>query len=157
MAESFGELLRAARRDRGLTQQQLADFATVSVRTVRDLETGRCRAPRPGTVRLLARQLGLSGAERERFEELAHRGSARPAQRPGPPPAGPGRGLAAQIAGLWHRSGDPVLWLSPDGKLPALSDPTRTLLVIDGGDPAARPEDVVRLLRTCPGLRVVTT
>ncbi len=70
-AESLGQLLRLIRLKSGLTQQQLADLATVSVRAVRDLESGRVRAPRRHTVRLLARELRMSERTRERFEALA--------------------------------------------------------------------------------------
>ncbi|MFY1676227.1 helix-turn-helix domain-containing protein [Streptomyces sp. WMMC905] len=41
----------------GLTQQQLADFAALSVRTIRDLEHGRVERPRQDTLRLLARNV----------------------------------------------------------------------------------------------------
>jgi transcriptional regulator with XRE-family HTH domain len=50
----FPELMRRTRLRAGLTQQQLADLSALSVRAVRDLETGRVRRPRRDTVRLLA-------------------------------------------------------------------------------------------------------
>lgn len=61
---SFAELLKRHRGRRGLTQQQLADFATLSVRAIRDLESGRVRRPRRESVALLADALRLSGSER---------------------------------------------------------------------------------------------
>ena len=150
---TFAGLLRRARRHAGLTQQQLADFATVSVRAVRDLETGRSLAPRRETVLLLAAQLGLSRPALARFEELAASGRSGPGRT--------GRGLAAEIAGIWHRCGDPVVWLTPADladRAPAVPDAERALLVLEGADTLAdRAEDVVRLLRDRPGLRVVTT
>lgn len=69
--ESFGKFLQTSRRRRGLTQQQLADLATLSVRAVRDLESDRVRAPRRETVRLLARELRMSEHARKRLEALA--------------------------------------------------------------------------------------
>ena len=57
--------------------------AGIGVRTVRDLERGRASRPQRTTVELLARALGLTGAERESFLAAA-RGrpaGARPAAR----------------------------------------------------------------------------
>ena len=42
-----GSLVRIRRRTAGLTQQELADLAQVSLGTVRDLEQGRTHRPRP--------------------------------------------------------------------------------------------------------------
>lgn len=59
----LGEALRALRRRAALTQQDLADQAGLSVGTLRDLEQGRVRAPRPATLRRLAAALELSDVE----------------------------------------------------------------------------------------------
>lgn len=67
----FGALLRSSRVRRGLTQLQLADLSTVSVRTIRDLEMGRVRRPRHDTIRLIADGLGLTGRARTDFEAAA--------------------------------------------------------------------------------------
>lgn len=56
-----------------MTQEELADSAGVSVRTVRDLESGRVRYPRAATVRLLADALGLRGDDLGWFAGLAGR------------------------------------------------------------------------------------
>jgi len=78
---SFGAFLRARRHRAMLSQEQLAARAELSERTVRDLETGRVRSPRPGTARLLADALQLTGPERESWfaaaQEVNH-------QRAGP-------------------------------------------------------------------------
>ncbi|GGV68765.1 XRE family transcriptional regulator [Streptomyces longisporoflavus] len=63
----FAELLRRHRDRSGLTQQQLADFATLSVRAIRDLESGRVRRPRRDSVGLLADALRLGEAERRQL------------------------------------------------------------------------------------------
>ncbi|MFF2044562.1 helix-turn-helix domain-containing protein [Kitasatospora sp. NPDC058170] len=69
----FGELLRVRRERVGLTQQCLADHATLSVRAIRDMESGRVQRPRQETVRLLADALRLEGRSRSVFEAAARR------------------------------------------------------------------------------------
>lgn len=56
-----------------MTQEELACRAGVSVRTVRDTESGRVRRPRTATVELLAVALGLGPAERAELVELSSR------------------------------------------------------------------------------------
>lgn len=84
----FGELLRTHRIGAGLTQQQLADFAMVSVRAIRDLECGRTRSPRAETVRLLADGLRLDEESRADLQQAGGRAAGRSAVAP-PAPAGP--------------------------------------------------------------------
>jgi transcriptional regulator with XRE-family HTH domain len=55
----FGRLVRQHRTRIGLTQRELADLSTVSVRAIRDLEQGRALRPRPSTVALIAEGLRL--------------------------------------------------------------------------------------------------
>src|SRR6266568_3014053 len=69
--QSFGDLLRHYRLAAGLTQEELADQAGLSVRGLSDLERGARRAPRRETVQLLAEALHLSAAERTRLEAAA--------------------------------------------------------------------------------------
>jgi len=85
----FGAQLRTARIRRGVTQRQLADLSTVSVRAIRDLETGRAQRPREDTVRLIADGLGLTGRTRTAFEASAGTAGidAEADGYPGPPPA----------------------------------------------------------------------
>jgi tetratricopeptide (TPR) repeat protein/transcriptional regulator with XRE-family HTH domain len=54
-----------------LTQEELAERAKLSVRSVSDLERGVAQIPRIQTVRLLAGALGLEGETRTEFEEAA--------------------------------------------------------------------------------------
>ncbi|MFE1101168.1 helix-turn-helix domain-containing protein [Nocardiopsis alba] len=70
----FARLLRRYRERIGFTQQQLADFSTVSVRAIRNLEQGRARNPRKDTVRLIADALRLQERDRSRLEQAAGRG-----------------------------------------------------------------------------------
>ncbi|MDQ3928963.1 MAG: helix-turn-helix domain-containing protein [Chloroflexota bacterium] len=71
--ETFGELLGRYRRERGLTLEELADRAGLSVRGLNYLEHGRTRSPRKDTVELLAEALGLSGREYAAFKLAARR------------------------------------------------------------------------------------
>jgi transcriptional regulator with XRE-family HTH domain len=62
--ESFGARLRRLRKDAGLTQQELAERAGLSLNAVNGLERGVRRHPYPHTVRSLAEGLTLSEEER---------------------------------------------------------------------------------------------
>lgn len=60
----FGDRLRRLREDAGLTQEQLAERAGISVKAISALERGRRQRPYPHTVQALAEALHLSEAER---------------------------------------------------------------------------------------------
>ena len=88
----FGRLIRQHRSRIGLTQRELADFSTISVRAIRDLEQGRARQPRHDTVRLIADGLRLGPKAREALETAANRGRSTWALKTGydtEPPAPP--------------------------------------------------------------------
>ncbi|GAA1501231.1 hypothetical protein GCM10009827_009750 [Dactylosporangium maewongense] len=68
---AFGALVRAHRQRLGLTQEELATKAGLSVRSIVKLEGGRIGVPRPPTVRLLAQVFGLTGADAEDFRRCA--------------------------------------------------------------------------------------
>ena len=70
-ALSFAGLLRRLRDDAGLTQEELAEAASLSPRSVSDLERGVNRTARHETARLLAGALGLTGPQRALFEAAA--------------------------------------------------------------------------------------
>ena len=87
---SFRGLLRQLRTQARLTQEELAEAARLSPRSVSDLERGISRTARKDTAGRLAEALNLTGPEREVFvaaargrapaaEVLAARGSAPPA------------------------------------------------------------------------------
>jgi len=66
-ASGFAGLLQRLRVRAGMTQEDLAEAAEVSPRTISDLERGVNRSARRDTAELLARALGLTGREREQF------------------------------------------------------------------------------------------
>jgi predicted ATPase/DNA-binding CsgD family transcriptional regulator/DNA-binding XRE family transcriptional regulator len=66
----FGDLVRQARLAAGLTQEELAERAGLSVRGISDLERGLIRSPRRDTLALLADALALSDDERQYWLEL---------------------------------------------------------------------------------------
>jgi DNA-binding XRE family transcriptional regulator len=68
---TFAGVLRKLRTEAGLTQEELAEAAGVSLRSVSDLERGRVTIPQKDTVRLLADALHLIGPARARFEATA--------------------------------------------------------------------------------------
>jgi transcriptional regulator with XRE-family HTH domain len=84
-ADAGPALLRALRRRAGLSQERLAEIASVHVRTVRGLETGRIARPRRTTIELLAQALGLDvGGQLGLLAAWGLHEAARPA-RPAPP------------------------------------------------------------------------
>ncbi|MFE0644896.1 helix-turn-helix domain-containing protein [Streptomyces sp. NPDC058877] len=70
----IGTLIRGHRLRIGLTQRELADLSTISVRAIRDLEKGKAQRPRADTVRLLADGLRLGLRARTALEEAVRRG-----------------------------------------------------------------------------------
>ncbi|MFC9592349.1 helix-turn-helix domain-containing protein [Streptomyces sp. NPDC056944] len=89
---ALGTLIRGHRLRIGLTQQELADLSTISVRAIRDLEKGKAQRPRADTVRLIADGLRLGPRARTALEDAVrrgHRGGAGAryfaAERPAPP------------------------------------------------------------------------
>ena len=74
---TFGTLLRQLRTDAGLTQEELAEAAGISARSVSDLERGINLTARKDTARLLADALRLTGAARAEFEAAARGRAAR--------------------------------------------------------------------------------
>ena len=80
-------VLRGLRAGAGLTQEELAEAAGLSPRTVSDLERGLATTPHKDTVRLLADALQLGGSARVEFEAAA-RGHTVPGRARG-------RGVAA--------------------------------------------------------------
>ena len=86
-ALSFGGLLRQLRAEARLTQEELAEAAGLSPRSVSDLERGINRTAHKDTAGLLADALGLTGPVRALFVAAAR-----------------GRGPAGDV--LWRPGGE---------------------------------------------------
>ncbi|GHH43829.1 XRE family transcriptional regulator [Lentzea cavernae] len=120
-APALGALLASYRRRAGLTQEELAERAGVSARSISDVECGRIRWPQRRTRESLAEVLGLNDAEREEFLLATKTGKLSAPQAPVPPavrrsPLPPGvtdfTGRAAEmtaLAGLAESGGVAVL------------------------------------------------
>jgi transcriptional regulator with XRE-family HTH domain len=67
----FADLLRQLRRDARLTQEELAEDAAVSLRTIQDLEGRRHRTAHKPTAERLAGALNLAGPARAVFIKAA--------------------------------------------------------------------------------------
>ena len=102
---SFGALLRRLRDGAGLTQEELATAATLSSRSVSDLERGITLTARKETARLLAGALGLTGPARTGFEAAA-RGRSLAAEFVADRPAPGTRMLPRDIASFTGREGE---------------------------------------------------
>ncbi|HUD38956.1 MAG TPA: tetratricopeptide repeat protein [Streptosporangiaceae bacterium] len=87
-ARTFAALLKQLRTSAGMTQEELARAATLSYRSISDLERGINLTARGQTARLLAEALNLKGAARASFEAAA-RGAA---------PTSPGGGATGRLA-----------------------------------------------------------
>jgi tetratricopeptide (TPR) repeat protein/transcriptional regulator with XRE-family HTH domain len=87
---SLAVLIRRHRIAARLTQEELADRAGVSVRTIRGLEGGRVLRPRRDSIRLLSDALQLSAGHRRELEEVARVAAWAGIHVDAPPPrAGP--------------------------------------------------------------------
>jgi len=69
----FGDVLRNHRRAAGMTQEELAEAAGISPRSVSGLERGEGATPRRDTVSQLVQALGLAGADRAEFQAMVTR------------------------------------------------------------------------------------
>ena len=75
--EELSDLLRRFRTESGLTQEELAERAAISARTVSDIERGLRNTVYRETARRLADALDLEAPDRGAFEKAARRGTAR--------------------------------------------------------------------------------
>ncbi|GIF17135.1 helix-turn-helix domain-containing protein [Actinoplanes teichomyceticus] len=99
----FGEHVRTHRQRLGLTQDDLAERAGLGVRSIRNIEAGRVRVPRPSTVRLLADAFALTGPARDLFCSIAAAPRAVPVA-PSDPPVVPRQLPAASPAHVGRRA-----------------------------------------------------
>lgn len=119
---TFGKLLRRYRTLVGLTQEELAERARISVRAVSDLERGVRRSPYRGTVQQLADALALQKDERDALVAAAERpvGGRPSAVRAGDAPDEPtpfiGRERElAEVSALVQRPGMRLVTLTGPG------------------------------------------
>jgi len=93
LPHELGELLRRYRGRAGMTQQELASHAGMSVRALRDLEHDRVQHPRAWSVQRLAAALRLDDQDRRGLQAVA-----------GVTTTGSGEGLVIGVLGpLWVR------------------------------------------------------
>ena len=85
---AFGSHLRACRRAAGLSQQELAERAGLSIRTIGNLERGASKWPYRDSLHRLADALGLRDEARAEFIAAAGRRLAAEAAPGGTSPAG---------------------------------------------------------------------
>jgi transcriptional regulator with XRE-family HTH domain/tetratricopeptide (TPR) repeat protein len=137
--KGLGEVLRQARRRAGLTQEQVAEQAGLSVRALSDLERGRTSKPHRRSVESLAAALGLAESEYGRLL-----GPLSPAGASGT--AASGESAVTPAARLLSGNGRPAP-LTPDFPWPAREAGAGPALTHDRGEampsPAAAAEDTV--------------
>jgi tetratricopeptide (TPR) repeat protein/transcriptional regulator with XRE-family HTH domain len=109
----LGRVIVTRRRHLGWTQEELAEHTGLSVRAIRDLESGRVRTPRRSSVRLLADAFGLQGDERDQFFGNVDDTWAAPAQLPAAVPVLTGR--HAELAQLDAMAGGITAVYGPAG------------------------------------------
>jgi transcriptional regulator with XRE-family HTH domain len=81
-AASLAALLKQHRAVRGLTQEELAERASLSARAISDLERGIAHRPQAYTIGRLVDALGLSAADAAQFERAARRLGGRGDEQP---------------------------------------------------------------------------
>jgi tetratricopeptide (TPR) repeat protein/transcriptional regulator with XRE-family HTH domain len=92
--DRFGAVLRRQRKSARLTQEELAERAGLSARTISYLESGKVASPHQQTVQLLADALELTGQDHAAFLQAARLG---PQWTTPEPPATPGVRAPAQL------------------------------------------------------------
>jgi transcriptional regulator with XRE-family HTH domain len=107
--KTLAELVRQYRSDARLSQEDLAERAGLSPRTISNIETGIAASPRATTLSLLVEALGLDAEKRERLVASIRRqtagtrnprqdGDSSPAFRRLPPAPTPFIGREAEVA-----------------------------------------------------------
>ncbi|WP_159029198.1 helix-turn-helix domain-containing protein [Streptomyces viridochromogenes] len=74
----LNEMLLNLRQRNGWTQEELSELSGVSVRTIRNLETGKVSHPRRASLRLLSSVLDPEGRQAFLMKQLTHAGLAAP-------------------------------------------------------------------------------
>ncbi|HEY7091685.1 MAG TPA: tetratricopeptide repeat protein [Ktedonobacterales bacterium] len=138
-APDFATLLRRYRRERRLTQEELAERSGVSPEAISMLERGLTQAPQRGTVELLVAALGLSPEESAIFDSAARhaRWTERGADQQA---AAVDEALSESAGGIARTEGNLPVPLTPlfgrerdeDALLSMLDDPATRLLTLTG-------------------------
>ncbi|ARF82310.1 tetratricopeptide repeat protein [Kitasatospora aureofaciens] len=116
----FGHLLAGHRVAAGLTQEDLAATAGVSLRALGDMERGRTRGPQRRTVRALAAALGLDGAQSAALEGAAQSGRPRGVRQV--PPQGQAVGPVVPPAAPAGAGPEPAAPPAPEPAAPPAPD-----------------------------------
>lgn len=115
MALALGSLLRRYRLAAGLTQEELAERAHISKRSLSDMERGVPHRPRKDTLALLADALALAPPDRAVLADAAQHLGPAPAAAPAPASTSPLVGRAAELVLLGRHlagEGPPLLLLA---------------------------------------------
>lgn len=118
---TFGAQLRHYRQAAGLTQEQLAERAGLTVNGISQLERGERRSPYPHTIRALAEALGLSAEAHAAFAAATRRHvpptllAARTNLPPQPTLIGRGRDLVLARDILLHQGARLLTLTGPGG------------------------------------------
>ncbi|MCA1674969.1 MAG: helix-turn-helix domain-containing protein, partial [Actinobacteria bacterium] len=125
--EPFGVALRRLRERAGMTQEQLAERAGLSVKAISALERGERRHPYPHTVRALVAALGASVQERAILEAgVPRRGQRHELSRQDRPDRTP-RPVAQLPADVAAFTGRERELAALDGQLATMANPTGAL------------------------------
>jgi len=73
MSELYGDQVRRLRKERGMTQRQLADAAGLSTRTLQDVEANKSERPQRDTRLKLAQVLEIAGEPDEERDDWSPR------------------------------------------------------------------------------------
>ncbi|MGW6913458.1 ATP-binding protein [Kitasatospora sp. NPDC054939] len=145
-SDDFCLLLAESRLRAGLTQDELARAAGVSLRALGDLERGRTRGPQRRTVQALATALGLDPVRAAALEQAARSGRPRRAPEPAPAPATAAAVPTATVVavptgGTADRSADGTAHSAPGAAGTAHSAPSTADTDADSADTAGTDPD----------------
>lgn len=166
---AIGALLRRLREEAGLTQEELAERAGVSARTISDTERGVRRRLYADTAGRLAIALALEGADRTSFINVARGREPAAAHVPTTPPRPltalvgrteelealvedlrPGVRRLATVTGLGGVGKTRLALAAAERLAPDYEDRVRFVRFAQGSDPARLVDEVAAALGTVP-------
>jgi DNA-binding XRE family transcriptional regulator len=135
---SFGAILHRYRVIAGLTQEELAERAGLSVRALRDMERGHTQRPYRQSVQLVADALTLAGQARSQLIRAARAGGADQRGGEGGGAGGAGGSGLANGGGAHGRAGGGHSGFRPAGdSVPAVPAPRLPIPMVPMQLPAA--------------------